>query len=340
MQLSIVKKRLAKQQSGTRPLRFLLLVGALFLVALLVSCGEQHSEPEQRLDAYVLSVGGTRLSVVASEEEAAEVKEGLCTMKEELLRQKGISALSVRLESEIAITPAVCTASEIQSPEEAVRSIRNSGVPLRFTATEEKTVPLAYKTVYQNSSQYYEGTSKVKQEGKGGESLLTYTVHYTDGDEQERELLSETVVTPAQDRVVLVGTKKSTASTGKYKKPLASTYVTSPFGWRTLNGQREYHYGVDYRAAVGTSVYAADGGKVIYAAYNGSYGYLIKIQHDNGDVSYYAHLSKFSVSVGTRVYQGQTIAKSGRSGNVTGPHLHFEIRKNGSPVNPVPLLSA
>ena len=95
---------------------------------------------------------------------------------------------------------------------------------------------------------------------------------------------------------------------------------------------------MDLRASTGTRVYASDGGVVVFAGYNGSYGYLIKIKHDNGDYTYYAHLSKIAVSSGERVYKGQYIALSGATGNVTGAHLHFEIRKNGYTVNPVSYL--
>ena len=146
------------------------------------------------------------------------------------------------------------------------------------------------------------------------------------------------VAKDAVNEVILVGTKKSTASTGSYAWPLNSVYITSSYGGRTLNGYYDFHLGVDLRASSGTWVYASDGGEVVFAGYNGSYGYLIKIKHDNGDYTYYAHLSKIAVSSGTRVYKGQYIALSGATGNVTGAHLHFEIRKNGSTVNPVSYL--
>ena len=74
---------------------------------------------------------------------------------------------------------------------------------------------------------------------------------------------------------------------------------------------------------------------MIFVGTASGYGKLIKIQHDNGDVTYYAHLSSYSVKKGDRVYKGQLIAKSGATGRVTGPHLHFEIRKNGVQVNPI-----
>ena len=173
---------------------------------------------------------------------------------------------------------------------------------------------------------------------KKGEKRLTYSVEYTGSTETSRVLSEEKTVKAATDRVILVGTKKSTASTGSYAWPTKSVYITSYYGWRTVFGKREYHYGIDLRAAVGTAIYAADGGKVIFAGTASGYGKLIKIQHDNGDLTYYAHLNSFSVKAGDRVYKGQLIAKSGKTGRVTGPHLHFEIRKNGVRVNPVTYL--
>lgn len=86
--------------------------------------------------------------------------------------------------------------------------------------------------------------------------------------------------------------------------------------------------------ATGSSIKAADGGTVIYSGYYGSYGYLIEIDHGGGFTTRYAHCSELLVSKGEKVYQGQVIAKVGSTGYSTGPHLHFEVRKYGTTLNP------
>jgi murein DD-endopeptidase MepM/ murein hydrolase activator NlpD len=95
------------------------------------------------------------------------------------------------------------------------------------------------------------------------------------------------------------------------------------------------HKGLDIAAPNGTSIVAAADGVVTYAQYNsGGYGNLVKISHGNGVETYYAHCSKLYVSVGQTVSAGDTIAAVGSTGNSTGNHLHFEIRKNGTQINP------
>lgn len=86
---------------------------------------------------------------------------------------------------------------------------------------------------------------------------------------------------------------------------------------------------------MGTTVMAADGGTVTYAGYSGAYGYLVTIDHQNGMETRYAHNSELLVSVGDKVYQGQSIAKSGNTGRSTGPHVHFEIRVDGVAKDPL-----
>ena len=92
---------------------------------------------------------------------------------------------------------------------------------------------------------------------------------------------------------------------------------------------------MDFAASAGTPIYAAASGKVIYSGYNsGGYGNLIIIEHSNGYQTYYAHCSRLYANVGEQVSKGDRIAGVGTTGDSTGNHLHFEIRKNGTPVNP------
>jgi len=107
--------------------------------------------------------------------------------------------------------------------------------------------------------------------------------------------------------------------------------VTSPFGMRW----GRMHEGIDIAAAYGTAIRAAAGGTVIYAGWLGGYGNLVVIDHGNGLATAYAHQSSLAVSNGQGVSQGQTIGYVGSTGHSTGPHLHFEVRVNGVPVDPL-----
>jgi murein DD-endopeptidase MepM/ murein hydrolase activator NlpD len=112
--------------------------------------------------------------------------------------------------------------------------------------------------------------------------------------------------------------------------------VSSKFGWRSdpLNGAQKFHKGVDVPMAVGQEVPVARSGRVSFAGEQQGYGLTILVDHGPGLSTRYAHLSELLVAEGEQVEAGQTIGKSGASGRVTGPHLHFEVLENGQPVDP------
>lgn len=116
--------------------------------------------------------------------------------------------------------------------------------------------------------------------------------------------------------------------------------VTSGFGYRThpIFGDRRLHTGIDIGAAYGAPVIAADGGTVIFAGVMSGYGNAIVIDHGGGLATTYNHLSSFTVSSGQGVSRGSQIGAVGCSGYCTGPHLHFEVRVDGTPVDPMPYL--
>jgi len=116
--------------------------------------------------------------------------------------------------------------------------------------------------------------------------------------------------------------------------------LTSPFGPRThpIYGTPDFHTGIDLAVPEGTEVHAAAPGTVTWTGTRGGYGLLVVIDHGDGYSTYYAHLSRILVHVGQFVEVGQVVALSGNTGLSTGPHLHFEIRKFGEPINPLQLL--
>ena len=123
--------------------------------------------------------------------------------------------------------------------------------------------------------------------------------------------------------------------------PVEGGYYSSNYGYRLdpMSGRSSFHTGVDIIAAPGTTVMAAAGGVVSTVAFVPEYGNIVDVDHDNGLTSRYAHLSRSLVKVGDVVMKGQKIALVGATGRVTGPHLHFEVRENGIPLNPNKFLS-
>nr|WP_307986518.1 peptidoglycan DD-metalloendopeptidase family protein [uncultured Veillonella sp.] len=124
--------------------------------------------------------------------------------------------------------------------------------------------------------------------------------------------------------------------TGQLAWPVSGV-ITSGFGWREhpIFGRQIFHTGIDIGVDEGTPVHAADSGTVVYSGWMDGYGYAVVIDHGNGISTLCAHNSDLAVSEGQSVSKGTVIAYAGSTGNATGPHVHFEVRVNGDPVNPL-----
>ena len=231
-----------------------------------------------------------------------------------------------------------------------------------------------FKEVTKSSNSLAYGDKILQTEGQNGVQQNTIKVTYKNGKEVSRETVKQEVTKKAVDRVVLVGTyvepkpqpssgSNSSSNSGSGSSssnsggsgsssgnsnsgivigdsllwPANSHYITSNYGYRIdpVGGiLGDFHLGLDIAGSVGDPVYAAQGGTVIRASWFSTYGNCVDIQHPSGLVTRYAHLSAYHVSVGDTVSQGQIIADIGATGNVTGPHLHFETIVNGSTVDP------
>lgn len=204
--------------------------------------------------------------------------------------------------------------------------------------TQEKiqySETIDYETEVRKSDSMYTTQTKVSQEGKKGEREVVARVTKRNGIEKAREILSQTVLREPVKKIVVKGTKKppsnvvASRGSGSMIWPTRGT-ITSNFGrrWGRL------HKGIDIANRKGTPIYAADSGVVTFSGRSGGYGNLVKISHGGGLLTYYGHLSSRSVSVGQNVKRGQLIGYMGSTGNSTGSHLHFEVRVNGTAVNP------
>ena len=173
-----------------------------------------------------------------------------------------------------------------------------------------------------------------RQERRGVLNAATYE------RETAEQAYRELIETPRQIEQMIKriqsGDKNVGGSTGTMTWP-AEGEITSPFGWRVhpIFGTQRLHTGIDIGADYGDAIRAADGGVVIHSDWMGGYGNAVIIDHGNGISTLYAHNSQLLVSEGQTVAKGQTVARCGSTGYSTGPHLHFEVRQNGSPVNPL-----
>ncbi len=224
----------------------------------------------------------------------------------------------------------------IYEGEEIIISSSSSLLKVSVTKTEIYEEKTEIPVIEIENDSIYKGTKKTISEGSSGTNRITASVSYIDGVEVSREILSEETVEEAVAKRIYVGTKEKpkTVATGNWIRPIKGGSITSRYGWRTIYGSRDFHKGIDFAAPKGTEIYAVDGGTIVYMGTLGTYGKLVKVDHGNGYVSFYAHCSAFAdLKVGDKVYQGQTIAYVGSTGRSTGNHVHLEIRYDNEPTN-------
>ena len=175
--------------------------------------------------------------------------------------------------------------------------------------------------------------AKVKALQKAEAEKAAANKAYADMIEKEEDLMEQYKKAAAQLA------SQSTYVGGKFMWPLpaANNVITCKYGYRTHPVTKKYklHTGIDLRASTGTKVYAANKGTVTTSGYSSAWGNYIIINHGGGYTTLYAHLSRRNVSKGATVKQGDVIGLSGNTGYSTGPHLHFEINKNGSSYDPL-----
>lgn len=203
-------------------------------------------------------------------------------------------------------------------------------VQVKRTVIQEEKMP--YETEYAYVSYMYNDETVVSKAGKYGVSEIEAIVTEQNGIQLAKEIVKETVITAPVTQLVTTGTQDPPPKkgTGYFINPLPGSMISSRFGSRSGG----FHLGQDMAKASGSTIKAADGGTVTFAGWSGSYGYMVDIDHGGGYTTRYAHCSDLYVSAGEKVYQGKAIAAVGSTGVSSGPHLHFEVRKYGSVVNP------
>ncbi|MBW4630781.1 MAG: peptidoglycan DD-metalloendopeptidase family protein [Iphinoe sp. HA4291-MV1] len=196
---------------------------------------------------------------------------------------------------------------------------------------------LAQKADYQAQAQLQ---AKIIQRLKSDRSALKAALAQLEKDSKALEVLIQQKVAgteaPQKAQTGAISTNSIILGTRTFAYPIKAS-TSSPFGWRIhpIVGERRFHTGLDFAADYGSTIRAADTGTVIFAGWYGGYGKSVIINHGNGMTTLYGHTSELYISEGQKVKRGQPIAAVGSTGLSTGPHLHFEVRRNGTPVDPM-----
>ena len=235
---------------------------------------------------------------------------------------------------------------DISSYDQVYEKFTSSSSPLKVitTVTSSETKELPFDSKVEKDPTLVAGTGITLTLGRAGSRTTVNHTVYINGEKSSSRSNSETVTVEPQDTVILQGTdKKSGGAPGRHegkegRKPEALSFASPVAEGEIISnyGQRDgiLHLGLDYEAKTGDPVLSSEGGTVVCAINRGGYGNIIEIDHGEGFVTRYAHLSRFSVAPGDKVAKGQIIGKAGDSGSCTEAHLHFELRIDGIAYNP------
>lgn len=196
--------------------------------------------------------------------------------------------------------------------------------------------PVPFQTIRIEDKDLFTSQRIILKEGVPGEKNVTYDIRMENGYAVSVEAIQETILVQPISAEVKVGTKRTLSYGGGNNYGVTTGRLTSGYGYRIhpISGVRTFHNGIDIAASTGTGVYSYASGTVIAVGQDNTLGKYIAIDHGNGLVTRYLHLSKFNVSKGDKVSTGDRIGSVGNTGYSTGPHLHFEVIKNGSYQNP------
>jgi len=280
---------------------------------------------------FVISVDGNDLAGVRTKKDADDALE-ICKNKYIEESTKGCE-----IKSDVKIEEKYAPSSLLTSVQIAANNLCDNdffdSIKILTYEIEEYDNEIAFEVERIKSDEVYEGNKRISVKGENGIEHFVNRIDKINGKIENEKIISKEVTKQPKNQVLLLGTKERPkgVGTGNFMMPYGGN-ITSRYGRR---GSR-LHKGIDIVGPTGSKIYAADEGIVTYADYeSGGYGNIVKINHNNGYETFYAHCNEIFVSSGDVVKKGDVIATVGNTGRSTGPHLHFEIIENGKNVNPL-----
>lgn len=304
-------------------------------------------ENETRLANIIMSADIDMKKEQVKPEEIMTVNDAITYLNKGTLEEKKYSIQAGDHIGKVANEHNMPTAKLLEiNPGLTPETILNIGDELNITAVEpfleievhyetKSIQPIKYELITEKDNSSYKGDTKLKQEGSNGEKEITELVRKKNGQVVGKSVVDENTLTEAKDQITIVGTKVTPSrGVGTFQWPAAGGYVSSQMGSRWGRS----HDGIDIARPSSFTIKASDNGVVKFAGWDSTYGNKVIINHNNGYETLYAHLSSINVNVGQIVPQGASLGVMGSTGRSTGVHLHFEVRKNGSLVNPLTVL--
>lgn len=236
----------------------------------------------------------------------------------------------------IQLNPSITAESVLQIGQQLNVTVEKPYVSVKAVYEKKQVEAVDFTKIVKEDDTMLKGKSVVKQEGAIGKKEVSYVISEENGVRTERVQTNENMLVEPEDRVVVIGTKViPSVGTGTFAWPANGGRISSQMGTRW----GRYHYGIDIARPSDYTIKASDNGTVKTAGRHSTYGNYIVINHNNGYETLYAHLSKIGVKVGQVVEKGSSLGVMGSTGRSTGTHLHFEVHKNGSEVDPLAYLN-
>ncbi|MDS9471853.1 peptidoglycan DD-metalloendopeptidase family protein [Sporosarcina pasteurii] len=304
-------------------------------------------ENETRIVDIILSSELQPVSETVAPDEVLTVKEALKLLNKGTLEEKKYTVQSGDVLGKIASKHDMSVQKLLEINEDLREdSVIRVGDELNVTYTEpyvevevhyeaKNKLKIPYDKVTKKDDSLYKGDNKVTQQGKDGEKVVTELIRKKNGQVIGKSVTEEEIISEPVEEVIVRGTKViPSRGTGTFKWPAVGGYVSSKMGMRW----GRMHNGIDIARPSNRSILAADNGVVVSTGFDGSYGNKVVIDHKNGYRTLYAHLASIDVKPGQTVTAGSKIGVMGTTGRSTGIHLHFEVTKNGTRIDPLTVL--
>lgn len=291
------------------------------------------SSIEKDVTLKALNIDGKNIGYVTNKEEFNNAIKKVASAYSTNLNIDESKITSINVKGNISFKDEKVNISKLSSEEELADNIikNKSLIDVDIVVNDTRLVDIEPSVKIERSEELLIGESKVT-EGKKGKKEQNINITYRNGEKKSVSVLSENIIEQSSSKVITKGTKSILNGTSAvFTSPTRGGTITSNFGERWGKN----HNGLDIAGNIGDPVMAALDGKVKSTFYErDGYGNVVILEHEGGIETRYAHMSKIGVKTGDTVKKGDIVGEVGSTGRSTGPHLHFEVRVNGSPVDP------